>query len=65
MKHFKAVYHLYIEGKPIRRFLDIYAKDHDQAIAKWCAMRTPNEDLICLYKVQTPAEFWASRPQFG
>ena len=65
MKHFKAVYHLYIEGKPIRRFLDIYAKDQDQAIAKWCAMRTPNEDLISLYKVQTPAEFWASRPQFG
>ena len=66
MKHFKAVYSLYIEGGlPIRRFLDIYAKDHDQAIAKWCAMRTPNEDLISLYKVQTPAEFWASRPQFG
>lgn len=65
MKHFKAVYHEYVEGKPIRRFLDIYAKDLDQATAKWCALRTSNEFLISLYKVVSPDEFWSSRPQFG
>ena len=65
MKHFKAVYEEYVEGRPIRRFLDIYAKDLDQATAKWCALRTSNEFLISLYKVVTPDEFWASRPQFG
>lgn len=46
MKHFKAVYHEYVEGKPVRCFLDIYAKDLDQATAKWCALRTSNEFLI-------------------
>ena len=65
MKHFKAVYHEYVEGKPIRRLLNIYAKDLDQATAKWCALRTSNEFLISLNKVVSPEEFWASRPQFA
>ena len=62
MKHFKAVYQEYVEGKPVRRFLDIYAKDLNQATAKWCALRTSNEFLISLFKTQTVDEFWASRP---
>jgi hypothetical protein len=43
-----------------RLIIDIYARDLEQAKAKWCAMRTPDEDLLSLYRVVTPSEHWKS-----
>jgi hypothetical protein len=60
MQRFKAVYHEWTEGGQVRRFIDIYARDLEQAQAKWCAMRTSNEYLESLHKVVTPSEHWKS-----
>lgn len=60
MQRFKAVYHEWTEGGQVRRFIDIYARDLEQAKAKWCAMRTSNEYLESLHKVVTPSEHWKS-----
>ena len=60
MQRFKAVYHQWENMNATRRFIDIYARDLEQAQAKWCAMRTSNEYLESLHKVVTPSEHWKS-----
>lgn len=60
MNRFKAVYQEWTEEGPVRRFIDIYARDLEQAKDKWCAMRTQNEFLLSLHKVVTPSEYWKS-----
>ena len=60
MNRFKAVYQELTEEGPVRRFIDIYARDLEQAKDKWCAMRTQNEFLLSLHKVVTPSEHWKS-----
>ena len=60
MQRFKAVYLEWNNMNATRLIIDIYARDLEQAKAKWCAMRTSNEDLLSLYKVVTPSEHWKS-----
>jgi hypothetical protein len=60
MQRFKAVYLEWNNMNATRLIIDIYARDLEQAKAKWCAMRTPDEDLLSLYRVVTPSEHWKS-----
>ena len=60
MQRFKAVYLEWNNMNATRLIIDIYARDLEQAKDKWCAMRTPNEYLLSLYKVVTPSEHWKS-----
>lgn len=47
MKRFLAVFESFNPERK-REFMNIFAKDLDQAIAKWCAIRLPNEQLISI-----------------
>lgn len=47
MKRFFAVFESFHPERK-REFMNIFAKDLDQAIAKWCAIKLPNEFLISI-----------------
>jgi len=47
MKRFFAVFY-FSDPDRKREFMNIFAKDLDQAIAKWSAIRNPNEFLISI-----------------
>ena len=65
MKRYLALYHEWVGNSPKRRFINIYARDKDQALAKWTAMRTSNEDLVSLKYNPSPEQFWQDHPQLG
>ena len=63
MKRFLVIFQRHIDaGIQKREFINIFAKDMDQAIAKWNAMRTPNEWLTSITFNPTKEEAWAHLP---
>lgn len=59
MKRFFAVFESFNPDRK-REFMNIFAKDLDQAVAKWCAIRNPNEQLISIKRQPTREEFLAN-----
>ena len=59
MKRFLAVFETFNPERR-REFINIFAKDLDQAVAKWCAMRNPNEQLISIKANPTRDEWLAN-----
>ena len=59
MKRFLAVFESFNQDRK-REFINIFAKNLDQAVAKWCAMRNPNEQLISIKANPTRDEWLAN-----
>lgn len=59
VKRFLAVFESFNPDRK-REFMNIFARDLDQAVAKWCAIRNPNEQLISIKRQPTREEFLAN-----
>ena len=60
MKRFLVIFQRHHDaGVQTREFINIFAKDLESAIAKWNAMRTPNEWLTSITLNPTKEEAWA------
>ena len=63
MKRFLVIFQRHIDaGIQKREFMNIFARDMDGAIAKWNAIRTPNEWLTSITPNPTKEEAWAHLP---
>ena len=59
MNRFLALYFHWLDGTEHRReFTHIYAKDLSEAVAKWSAICSFNEQLVHIVDDPTPEQAW-------